>query len=150
MLGLVHSSPTSKAATALLAAAGGSLPPLTALFHVGQFVRCVVLEPAAAEQQGAAAAPGGRRRMPELSLQLKRLHAGMAADAVAEGVALGACVRSVEDHGYTLGFGIRGLQVRVGGQGWVGGGLMADAGTHWGVRGGGEGRREGEEGGAGR
>ncbi|KAG2498018.1 hypothetical protein HYH03_004276 [Edaphochlamys debaryana] len=118
--------PGAKKGAALLAAAGGSVPPLTDLFAVGQFVRCVVREsadgdapdaaPAAAEgkkggkKQGAEAAQGAARTAKHvvLSLLLTGVQGPLGKGALAEGLALGACVRSVEDHGYTLSFGLKG------------------------------------------
>lgn len=42
-----------------------------------------------------------------LSLRLKRLCDGQGADALAPGRCVPAVVKSVEDHVYTLGFGIK-------------------------------------------
>ena len=98
---------------------GESLLPLTRLFHPGQLVRCLVTSlrtGGAAEPE--ARAPAGqkrKRRAPqkliELSLEVARVCAGVAADeGLREGMALPACVRSVEDHGYTLLLGPQGAE----------------------------------------
>ncbi|EFJ44854.1 rRNA processing protein Rrp5/programmed cell death protein 11 [Volvox carteri f. nagariensis] len=93
-----------KKGAALLEAAGGVVPPLTDLFVVGQFVRGVVMEAPTGEDTG-----GGRSaKHVALSLLLRDVQGGLGSEAVAEGLALGAVVRSVEDHGYTLSFGIKG------------------------------------------
>lgn len=100
-----------KKGAALLEAAKGYIPPLTDLFVVGQFVRCVVVEASSDAQNVAAAAykeEGGSARVRiYLSLLLKEVQGGLGAEALVEGTALGAVVRSVEDHGYTLSFGIK-------------------------------------------
>ena len=97
---------------------GESLLPLTRLFHPGQLVRCIVTD----LRTGAAAeleprAPAGqkrKRRAPqkliELSLEVARVCAAVAAEGLREGMALPACVRSVEDHGYTLLLGPQGAE----------------------------------------
>ncbi len=54
-----------------------------------------------------AGAKGIVRKKVTLSLRVSKLNAGVLADALTEGLALPACVRSVEDHGYTLDLGIK-------------------------------------------
>ncbi len=53
--------------------------------------------------------PGGKKRKKrvQLSLHVARANEGLGAEGVKEGAALPACVRSVEDHGYLLTFGIK-------------------------------------------
>ncbi|GFR41334.1 hypothetical protein Agub_g2019, partial [Astrephomene gubernaculifera] len=107
---------SNKTAASMLEAAGGAVPPLTDLFVVGQFVRCVVVEGSGGQQEqqpaktGAEGGSGGGRSSKHvaLSLLLREVQGGLGSGALAEGQALGACVRSVEDHGYTLSFGIKG------------------------------------------
>lgn len=98
---------------------GESLPPLTRLFHPGQLVRSIVTglrTGAAAEPEPRAPAGQKRKRgapqkLIELSLEVARVCAGVAADeGLREGMALPACVRSVEDHGYTLLLGPQGAE----------------------------------------
>ena len=98
---------------------GESLLPLTRLFHPGQLVRCVVTglrTGAAAEPEPRAPAGQKRKRgapqkLIELSLEVARVCSGVAADeGLREGMALPACVRSVEDHGYTLLLGPQGAE----------------------------------------
>ena len=56
--------------------------------------------------------PGGeeeaarRGRRIALSLHVAKAAAGVGAEALAPGRALPACVRSIEDHGFTLSLGI--------------------------------------------
>ena len=95
-------TPAAKKAAALVAAAGGAAPPLTDLFAVGQFVRCVVVEGPEGAGEGRSA------KHVELSLLLRDVQGQLGAGGLVEGAAVGACVRSVEDHGYTLSFGIKG------------------------------------------
>ncbi|KAG2446158.1 hypothetical protein HXX76_000753 [Chlamydomonas incerta] len=95
-------TPAAKKAAALVAAAGGAAPPLTDLFAVGQFVRCVVVD----GPEGAA--EGRSAKHVELSLLLRDVQGQLGPGGLVEGAAVGACVRSMEDHGYTLSFGIKG------------------------------------------
>ncbi len=73
-------------------------------------MRCVVTKAPedAADDEGAAAKGRPKKsKALELSLLLKHVCSGLSADAVVEGAALPACIKSVEDHGYTLAFGIK-------------------------------------------
>eukprot|EP00887_Chlorella_sp_A99_P001742 scaffold19.g1742.t1 len=105
------------------ATAAHELPALMDLFSIGQLVRCVVAalhdggdEDAAAQQSnqqgakkgGGARAGGKRRKRIDLSLHVAAVNEGLGPEALKEGFALPACVRSVEDHGYLLGLGIKG------------------------------------------
>lgn len=49
-----------------------------------------------------------------MSLRVAKLNAGVSADALTEGLALPACVKSVEDHGYTLDLGIKVCKLKIG------------------------------------
>lgn len=42
-----------------------------------------------------------------LSLRVALLNAGLSKEGIVEGLALPGCVRSVEDHGYTVSLGIK-------------------------------------------
>jgi len=106
----------SKSGALLRAALGpAGVPSVTQLFAPGQFVRAVVTavhggEDEEEEEGGGKAGKKRARRGVELSLLLKALASGLAADGLQEGMALPACVKTVEDHGYTLVFGIKGAQ----------------------------------------
>ncbi|GLI68751.1 hypothetical protein VaNZ11_013243 [Volvox africanus] len=99
---------------AILEAVGGAVPALTDLFAVGQFVRCVVAEapppppPPPPSADNAERGKARRNKHVALSLLLRDVQGGMGSEALMEGLVLGAVVRSVEDHGYTLSFGIKG------------------------------------------
>ncbi|CAI0406524.1 unnamed protein product [Linum tenue] len=70
---------------------------LSSIFHVGQLVSCIVLQLDDDKK--------GKRKI-WLSLCLSLLHKGLSLDAVQEGMVLAAYVKSVEDHGYILHFGV--------------------------------------------
>ncbi|KAK6941973.1 S1 domain [Dillenia turbinata] len=71
----------------------------SSLFHVGQLVSCVVLQVDDDKTEKA-------QRKIWLSLRLSLLHKGFTLDAIQEGMILMANVKSVEDHGYILHFGL--------------------------------------------
>ena len=54
-----------------------------------------------------AGAKGSPKKRVLLSLRVARQNAGYSADSLVEGLSLPACVRSAEDHGYTLTLGIK-------------------------------------------
>lgn len=113
VLALMLKGGSNKKAAALIEAAGGAVPPLTDLFAVGQYVRCVVAElreggkQQQEQQQGGGGGAARSSRHVCLSLLLKDVQGALGAEGLADGVVVGACVRSVEDHGYTLSFGIK-------------------------------------------
>ena len=72
---------------------------LESLFHVGQIVRCAVVN----LDEGKT---GGKRI--ELTLRLSQVCAGLDKECLTEGAAIPAVVTSVEDHGYIVEFGIDG------------------------------------------
>ncbi|KAF2307727.1 hypothetical protein GH714_031256 [Hevea brasiliensis] len=74
----------------------GNLP---SIFHVGQLVSCTVL------QLDDDKKDNGKRKI-WLSLHLSLLHKGFSLDAIQEGMVLTAYVKSIEDHGYILHFGL--------------------------------------------
>ena len=48
-----------------------------------------------------------KKKRISLSLHVGRINSGLSASALTPGLALPAAVKSVEDHGYTLTFGIK-------------------------------------------
>ncbi|CAK7342219.1 unnamed protein product [Dovyalis caffra] len=74
----------------------GSLP---SVFHVGQLVSCIVLQLDDDKKDN-------KKRKIWLSLRLSLLHKGFSLDAVQEGMVLTAYVKSIEDHGFILHFGL--------------------------------------------
>ncbi|EFN56095.1 hypothetical protein CHLNCDRAFT_145628 [Chlorella variabilis] len=100
------------------------LPPLTDLFTIGQLVRGTVValrsgssgDSESAGKAGAkkaAAAEGGaggaKKKRVDLSLRVSKMNAGLGPESLREGLALPACVSSVEDHGYLLALGVKGV-----------------------------------------
>ncbi|POM78018.1 RRNA biogenesis protein rrp5, partial [Phytophthora palmivora] len=79
------------------------LPPLSAIFKVGQFVPCVVLSTSKAD----------KHKQIHLSLRTSLLHAELSPSSLAKGTALHATVSSVEDHGAIVNVGIRGVHAFV-------------------------------------
>ncbi|KAK1575786.1 hypothetical protein Q3G72_008289 [Acer saccharum] len=72
---------------------------LPTIYHVGQLVPCIVLQLDDDKKEN------GKRKI-WLSLRLSLLHKGFTLDAVQEGMVLTAYVKSIEDHGYILHFGL--------------------------------------------
>lgn len=72
---------------------------LSSLFHVGQLVSCIVL------QVDEDKTEMGKRKA-WLSLRLSLLYKGFSLEIVEEGMVLTAYVKSIEDHGYLLHFGL--------------------------------------------
>ncbi|KAI4310641.1 hypothetical protein MLD38_035604 [Melastoma candidum] len=72
---------------------------LASMFSVGQLVSCVVMEVDEDKKER------GLRKI-WLSLSLSALHKGFTLDAIQEGMVMSAYVKSVEDHGYILHFGL--------------------------------------------
>lgn len=68
--------------------------------HVGQLVPCIVLRVDDDKKEGKVS------RRVWLSLRLSLMYKGLSLDALQEGMALTAQVKSVEDHGYILHFGV--------------------------------------------
>ncbi|XP_021753643.1 rRNA biogenesis protein RRP5-like isoform X2 [Chenopodium quinoa] len=73
---------------------------LASLYHVGQLVSCVVLQVDDDDKKET-----GKKKV-WLSSRLSLLHKGYSLDAVQEGMILTANVKSIEDHGYILDFGV--------------------------------------------
>ncbi|KAM7524627.1 hypothetical protein LguiA_014529 [Lonicera macranthoides] len=72
---------------------------LSSIYHVGQLVSCIVLQLDDDKKEK------GKRKL-WLSLRLSLLHKGYALDVIQEGMVLSAYVKSIEDHGYMLHFGL--------------------------------------------
>ncbi|XP_004303371.1 PREDICTED: protein RRP5 homolog [Fragaria vesca subsp. vesca] len=72
---------------------------LPSVFRVGQLVSCIVLQLDEDKKEK------GKRKI-WLSLRLSLLHKGFSLDSVQEGMVLTAYVKSIEDHGYILHFGL--------------------------------------------
>lgn len=72
------------------------------LFTVGQLVPCVVCRLGRGEENETI--KDSKRIC--LSLRLSLLHKGLTIEAVQDGMVMMACVKSVEDHGYVLSFGL--------------------------------------------
>nr|GMD39703.1 rRNA biogenesis protein RRP5 isoform X1 [Ipomoea batatas] len=72
---------------------------LSGLFHVGQLVSCIVLHLDDDKKEA------GKRKI-WLSLRLALLHKNLTLDAIQEGMILSAYIKSTEDHGYILHFGL--------------------------------------------
>ncbi|KAM3406782.1 hypothetical protein ACQJBY_000696 [Aegilops geniculata] len=68
--------------------------------HVGQLVPCMVLQVDDDKKEGKA------HKRVWLSLRLSRMYKGLSLDAIQDGMVLTAQVKSVEDHGYILYFGV--------------------------------------------
>lgn len=83
-------------------------PALADLFHVGQLVRAIVIGLDQQPRAGASNSKSGKKTI-SLSLQVSKVNSAVTAEAVQHSVPCSACVTSVEDHGYTLSFGIKGI-----------------------------------------
>ena len=121
----------------------GTAPALTALFSVGQYVRCCVISlPTDTEQQqgqqqgeGQQGGSGRKSKVAGLSLRLKKVVGGAGVEALQKGQVVPVCVKTVEDHGYTCTFG---MKVRGGGVAGGGGGsgpAQEDSGAEGGKEG---------------
>ncbi|KAK3019414.1 hypothetical protein RJ639_004664 [Escallonia herrerae] len=72
---------------------------LSSMYQVGQLVSCVVLQLDDDKKEK------GKRKL-WLSMRLSLLHKGFSVDVIQEGRVLSAYVKSIEDHGYMLHFGL--------------------------------------------
>ena len=91
---------------------------LTKLFHVGQYVRCMIVglpgDPAPGASKATTSMPAQAvvlNKSIQLSLRLKKLCSALGTASLYEGAVVPASVRSAEDHGYTLDLGIKVLLV---------------------------------------
>lgn len=73
---------------------------LCSMFDVGQLVSCIVLRVDEDKREGK-----GHKKI-WLSLRLGLLHKGLTLDALQDGMVITAYVKSIEDHGYILHFGL--------------------------------------------
>ncbi|CAD7702369.1 unnamed protein product [Ostreobium quekettii] len=78
---------------------GGRAPFLSELFFLGQYVRCTV----------HSLSQTGTKWHVGLSLHVASINDAIVASDVNKGMLLVACVKTVEDHGYSLTFGVKGL-----------------------------------------
>ena len=83
-------------------------PALADLFHVGQLVRAIIIGLDQQPRAGASNSKSGKKTI-RLSLQVSKVNSALTPEAVQHNAPLPACVSSVEDHGYTLSFGIKGI-----------------------------------------
>ena len=83
-------------------------PVLADLIHVGQLVRAIIIGLDQQPRAGASNSKSGKKTI-SLSLQVSKVNSGLTTEALQRNVPLPACVISVEDHGYTLSFGIKGV-----------------------------------------
>ncbi len=83
---------------------------LGAYFSPGRFVRCCVVSVWGKGEDGDGGDRGsmGKRKAIDLSLKVEAVNSGLRRDAVFKGAQLVGCVKSVEDHGYLVDFGIKG------------------------------------------
>ncbi|KAM3246622.1 rRNA biogeneis protein RRP5 [Capsicum annuum] len=72
---------------------------LSSVYHVGQLVSCIVLHLDDDKKEA------GKRKI-WLSLHLSLLHKSLTLDVIQEGMILSAYVKSMEDHGYIIHFGL--------------------------------------------
>jgi len=91
------------------------LPALTDLFTIGQRVQCMISSVTGAkkvkgkgEGKGEGKDEGTANKRIDLTLRLSKLHKSLDMTSLREGLNLPAYVRSVEDHGYIVSFGIPG------------------------------------------
>ena len=77
------------------------LPSLTELFSPGQHLVSTIVK------VGDGEGPKARKRI-DLSTRLKYTNAGLTPASLKPGMVVSACVKSAEDHGYTLTLAIRG------------------------------------------
>lgn len=94
-------------------------PPLTQLFSVGQYVRCVIKDLGSSSSSDKPAAANGSsssssKKRITATLRLKVLLSGVSAAAAeggggyfGAGQVVPAVVSSVEDRGYSLAFGVK-------------------------------------------
>lgn len=84
------------------------LPALADLFHVGQLVRGIILALEQKPKAGASNSKSGKKTI-SLSLQVSKVNSALTPEAIQHNVPIPACITSVEDHGYILTFGIKGI-----------------------------------------
>ncbi|KAL1925395.1 uncharacterized protein VTP21DRAFT_278 [Calcarisporiella thermophila] len=86
------------------------LPDLKTLFHIGQWVPCVIVQLEGPSADAAAVSGHEKRRKRiELSLKPELLNSGVSSKDLQPGMQISASVQSVEDHGYILSVGMDGM-----------------------------------------
>ncbi|KAI8581026.1 hypothetical protein K450DRAFT_234277 [Umbelopsis ramanniana AG] len=109
------SDPITKAVEAVAQAEdddeSNSLPDLSALFKVGQWVRCCIIQLTGSdEQEGISMEKRSKqKRKIDLSIKPEIVNTGVSVNDMTKGMSLGMAVQSVEDHGYILSTGIDGV-----------------------------------------
>eukprot|EP00741_Cyanophora_paradoxa_P002551 tig00000605_g2475.t1 len=78
---------------------GPEVPKLADLLYPGQIVRCVV----------TGLSKEGTSRRVELSMRPGLVNAGLSLSSLHENMGVYGCVKTVEDHGYTISFGVPGF-----------------------------------------
>ncbi|GJJ74975.1 rRNA biogenesis protein RRP5 [Entomortierella parvispora] len=94
----------------LIQNAGDTLPDLSSMFFIGQWVQCVII----GLQQGAtggtaASGTDKHRRKVILSMKPFIVNAGVKPADIATGTIIAGAVQSVEDHGYIVSLGMNGM-----------------------------------------
>ena len=74
---------------------------LNAYFSLGSYVRCVIVKVTGKQDNH-------NRKAIDLSTRVSDVNKGLRSDALCEGTCMTGCVKSVEDHGYMIDFGIKG------------------------------------------
>lgn len=110
-LNLLHTGMQASDMLAKMHSQSQPLPKLTDLFSTGQLVRCTVtgLKQHSKAQTPASKSTKGSKKSVHLSLAVSKVNSGLSADNLQEGMALPACITSIEDHGYSLAFGVKGV-----------------------------------------
>ncbi|KAK3822890.1 MAG: hypothetical protein J3Q66DRAFT_424329 [Benniella sp.] len=94
----------------LIQEAGDTLPDLSELFFVGQWVQCVVIGLQQSASGGTAASGTDKhRRKIFLSLKPFIVNAGVKPIDIAPGTLISGVIQSVEDRGYIVSLGLHGL-----------------------------------------
>ncbi|KAG2184029.1 hypothetical protein INT44_009040 [Umbelopsis vinacea] len=109
------SDPITKAVEAVAQAEdddeSNSLPDLSALFKVGQWVRCCIIQLTGSDDQEGISMEkrSKQKRKIDLSIKPEIVNSGVSVNDMTKGMSLGMAVQSVEDHGYILSTGIDGV-----------------------------------------
>ncbi|KAH8550174.1 hypothetical protein BGW37DRAFT_498267 [Umbelopsis sp. PMI_123] len=109
------SDPITKAVEAVAQAdeddESSSLPDLSALFKVGQWVRCCIIQLTGSDEQEGVSMEKRSKQKKKIDLSIKPeiVNSGVSVNDLAKGMSLGMSVQSVEDHGYILSTGIDGV-----------------------------------------
>jgi rRNA biogenesis protein RRP5 len=74
---------------------------LNTYFSLGSYVRCSIVKVTGKQDNQ-------NRRSIDLSTRVSDVNKGLRSDALCEGTCISGCVKSVEDHGYLIDFGIKG------------------------------------------